>query len=83
MSGSEASESLKISLEHEMGGNYVLINNDLQISFERTIRVPDNAHASHLPPSLGSFTLKPISNFSSRIDPAMAAKGGPTFAHVS
>ncbi|KAF2865627.1 integral membrane protein [Massariosphaeria phaeospora] len=56
--------------------NAILINNHLEITFRRTIRVPDNQHISNLPPSLGKFPLKPVSKFADKMPRDMAAKGG-------
>ncbi|KAF1952077.1 integral membrane protein [Byssothecium circinans] len=57
----------------------ILINDDLRISFRRTIRVPDNAQTSYLPPDLGAFPLKPISTYATSMKPEMVAKGGAFF----
>lgn len=63
-------------LHTELKHSHVLINNDLEISFRRTIRVPDNNQTSNLPPDLGAFPLKPISKYVGKVTPDMAAKGG-------
>lgn len=60
-------------------GHAIVINDDLHITFERTIRVPDNQQTSYLPPDLGTFPLKPVSKFTSKLCPSMAAKGGVFF----
>lgn len=51
----------------------------LAISFHRTIRVPDNAQVSQLPPSLGSFPLYKIHDYASRLPKDMVDKGGVFF----
>jgi len=38
-------------------------NQDLKISFHRTVRVPDNGDINNLPPSLGTFPLYKASDF--------------------
>lgn len=51
----------------------------LAISFHRTIRVPDNAQVSRLPPSLGTFPLYKVQDFTSRLPQDMIDKGGVFF----
>ncbi|RYP25732.1 hypothetical protein DL768_011427 [Monosporascus sp. mg162] len=48
----------------------------LHISFQRTIRVPDNVEASFLPPGLGCFPLYKVQDYASRLPPELASKGG-------
>lgn len=48
----------------------------LDISFQRTIRVPDGQDSSELPPSMGTFPLYPVSSYGKQLPEAMAAKGG-------
>ncbi|KAG6366893.1 hypothetical protein INS49_001074 [Diaporthe citri] len=72
------------SVKHdERNGNNNLITVDrvlpetkkpqgLEISFERTIRVPDNKELSHLPPSLGSFPLYKVQDYAHRLPQSMA-----------
>ena len=57
----------------------IRVNNDLRISFRRTIRVPDNHQDSYLPPDLGPFPLERISEYANRLPRDMAAKGGLFF----
>lgn len=59
--------------------NSVETNNDLEISFRRTVRVPDNQQVSALPPDLDTFPLEPISKYATKLNPSMAAKGGLFF----
>ncbi|KAF2118753.1 integral membrane protein [Lophiotrema nucula] len=58
------------------GDASVIVDNDLKISFHRTVRVPDNQQVSFLPPDLGAFPLKPVSQFAHKLPPDMAGKGG-------
>lgn len=48
----------------------------LNISFQRTIRVPDDQGENNLPPSLGTFPLYSVSKFRHTMPADMAAKGG-------
>jgi hypothetical protein len=66
-------------LECELTHHEVVINNDLRISFRRTIRVPDNHQTSWLPPDLGAYPLKSVAEYSKNLKPEMTAKGGLFF----
>lgn len=48
----------------------------LEISFHRTIRVPDGDGVSELPPSMGTFPLYSVANHKDKLPAAMALKGG-------
>lgn len=48
----------------------------LEISFQRTIRVPDNGTVNKLPPGLGSFTLHKIQDYAHRLPDEVVKKGG-------
>jgi hypothetical protein len=64
----------------ELRNDEVMFNRDLRISFRRTIRVPDNnQQESLLPPDLGTFPLKPISEYTQEMRAEMTAKGGIFF----
>ncbi|KAF5978520.1 integral membrane protein [Fusarium bulbicola] len=49
---------------------------DLCVSFDRTIRVPDNGSLNRVPPSLGNFPLFKTDDFGDRLPVSMAEKGG-------
>lgn len=49
---------------------------DLQISFKRTIKVPDNNKSSALPPSLGNFPLYEVKNYLDTLPDDLVGKGG-------
>ncbi|EPS44407.1 hypothetical protein H072_1583 [Dactylellina haptotyla CBS 200.50] len=65
-----------LSLRLENQNSRILVNDNLTISFHRTIRVPDNDQDHSLPPSLGHMRLTNVSQVSSRLPEGMAAKGG-------
>lgn len=52
----------------------------LTISFQRTIRVPDNGGSSGLPPDLGKFTLYKVGDYATRLPKTITAKGGVFFS---
>lgn len=56
--------------------NSQIYPNDLEISFHRTVRVPDNGKTSKLPPSLGKFPLYKVENYANTLLHTMVAKGG-------
>lgn len=78
ISGTSSSlyKGLSCELAEDRNGDKIVVNNDLQISFERTIRVPDNKQVSFLPPTLGCFPLKPISKYAKTLSMEVTAKGG-------
>src|SRR5262245_2774738 len=47
-----------------------------EVNFQRTLRIPDNAKESPLPPGLGSFSLKHLEDYAERIPPDWHARGG-------
>lgn len=51
----------------------------LHISFQRTVRVPDNAETSELPPGLGAFPLYSVSAYQQGVPKAMVDQGGVFF----
>lgn len=51
----------------------------LEITFQRTIRVPDNSNVSKLPPDLGRFPLYKVKDYATRLPKDMADKGGVFF----
>jgi hypothetical protein len=57
----------------------ILVNGDLKISFRRTVRVPDTEQANYLPPNLGTFPLKAVSQHAQHLPSRMVAKGGVFF----
>jgi hypothetical protein len=48
----------------------------LKISFRRTVRVPDNADRSELPPDLGAFPLYKVNDYAKTLPAGIVAKGG-------
>jgi hypothetical protein len=48
----------------------------LRISFQRTLRIPDDDVVHHLPPGLGEFPLRHVDDFAARVPAAWAQHGG-------
>ncbi|ETS85788.1 hypothetical protein PFICI_03813 [Pestalotiopsis fici W106-1] len=51
----------------------------LELTLNRTIRVPDNRDTNMLPPSMGQFPLYRVQDYADRMPADMAAKGGLFF----
>lgn len=49
---------------------------NLDISFKRTIRVPDGKGDSELPPGMGTFPLYSVTDYAEKMPKEMAAKSG-------
>ncbi|KAJ4424865.1 hypothetical protein N0V82_000368 [Gnomoniopsis sp. IMI 355080] len=56
-----------------------MVPHGVNISFKRTIRVPDNNGTSELPPDLGSFPLYRVSDYTARLPDEIVRKGGVFF----
>ncbi|KAG9195371.1 hypothetical protein G6011_00492 [Alternaria panax] len=67
------------ALTCELKGDTIVMNGDLKISFRRTVRVPETEQSNCLPPNLGAFPLKPVSQHGSSLPAGMVAKGGVFF----
>ncbi len=48
----------------------------LRISFQRTLRIPDDGSAYPLPPSLGAFPVRHVDDFAARVSPTWLQRGG-------
>ena len=48
----------------------------LSVTFQRTLRVPDDGHTHWLPPGLGAFPLRDVSTFGDRLPDSWRARGG-------
>lgn len=48
----------------------------LSVTFQRTLRIPDNGKTYPLPPGLGSFPLKHVDDFGTDAPPAWSSHGG-------
>ena len=48
----------------------------LRISFQRTLRIPDDGNEYPLPPGLGSFPLRHVDDFASKVPAGWLRRGG-------
>lgn len=53
-----------------------LADQKLEVSFQRTIRVPDSDSKYDLPPTMGEFSLFKVSDYGYKLPSDMAKKGG-------
>jgi hypothetical protein len=51
-------------------------NAHLAISFQRTLRIPDDGKLYRLPPGLGALPLRHIQDFAGRLSPQFSRRGG-------
>src|SRR3954454_22128600 len=54
----------------------VRIGRHFSVSFERTLRIPDDGREYPLPPSLGRFPLRRVEDYADRVPAAWRAHGG-------
>ena len=48
----------------------------LRISFQRTLRIPDDGSSYPLPPSIGAFPIRHVDDFAARVAPHWLERGG-------
>lgn len=61
----------KINIKHSRGGC-----GSMEISFRRTIRVPDDGKSYQLPPNLGKFPIYCIGDYADKLPVDLVRKGG-------
>ncbi|KAI1087067.1 hypothetical protein F5B19DRAFT_91845 [Rostrohypoxylon terebratum] len=66
--------AIHVRFVEDVPGTYDLQH--VSISFQRTIRVPDDGTEYRLPPNLGDFPLFKVRDYDHRLPSEMAAKGG-------
>ncbi len=54
----------------------ILIGKHCRISFQRTLRIPDDGRSYPLPPGLGRFPIHNVADFKGRIPPSWLEHGG-------
>lgn len=79
----EASTKVKLSSGASNPGTWgadkAVINGSLEISFQRTLRMPDDKRLHQLPASLGQFPLFNVEEYAERLPPDIANAGGLFF----
>ena len=61
------------------GADKVVISDNLEISFQRTLRMPDDNRLHQLPASLGQFSLFNVEEYAERLPPNIVEKAGLFF----
>jgi hypothetical protein len=49
---------------------------EMRLDLQRTLRIPDDSTEYPLPPGLGTFPLRHMEDFSERLGPDLAKRGG-------
>lgn len=57
-------------------GGSVLAIGDVRVTFQRTLRIPDDGRDYPLPPGLGAFPLRRVDDYLSRVPRGWAERGG-------
>jgi hypothetical protein len=56
-------------LQVDIRNDYVRVGRRLEVSFQRTLRIPDDGRTYPLPPGLGRFPLLCVEDFRDRLPP--------------
>lgn len=63
---------LPVRVEHDV----IRIGRHFTVSFQRTLRIPDDGRTYPLPPSLGQFPLRRVADYANRVPASWRARGG-------
>ena len=66
----------KAKLEVSLSGNYIKIGKNFAVSFQRTLRIPDDGKTYPLPPGLGTFPVKRVEDYKDRVPKSWLKDGG-------
>lgn len=58
-----------------LGGTTLQVG-DVRLTFQRTLRIPDDGKTYPLPPGLGAFPLRRVDDYASRVPDGWAERGG-------
>lgn len=62
--------------EVQIANGNALVVGDVRLTFQRTLRIPDDARTYPLPPGLGAFPLRRVDDYASRVPDGWAERGG-------
>lgn len=68
--------SIERTLPIGLDGDHLHIGRHLAVSFQRTLRIPDDGNVYPLPPSLGTFPLRRVADYADRVPASWRARGG-------
>ncbi len=71
--------ALDVELDELNDSTRLVVDDDLEIAFHRTLRMPDDNRLHQLPQSLGYFPLYNVKAFSSRLPDRIVDRGGVFF----
>lgn len=54
----------------------IIFNDGLRVSFQRTLRIPDDGGTYPLPPGLSSFPIRKVDDYPDRVPPEWLERGG-------
>jgi hypothetical protein len=63
-------------IEIVQGGNALRLGDGVTITFQRTLRIPDDGKKYPLPPGLGAFPLRLVRDYADRVPSEWVAQGG-------
>ena len=63
---------LSVNVIHDQ----VRVGPHFEVSFQRTLRIPDDGHTYPLPPGLGRFPVRRVADFADRVPTAWRERGG-------
>ncbi|UBF30355.1 hypothetical protein K9N68_34690 (plasmid) [Kovacikia minuta CCNUW1] len=63
-------------LNVDIDGHRMQIGQRFAVSFQRTLRIPDDGHTYPLPPGLGSFPLRKVEDYRDRVPQHWLQQGG-------
>lgn len=70
------SVTLSPKLPIHLDGETLHIGRHLAVSFQRTLRIPDDGRSYPLPPGLGTFPLRRVEDYADRVPASWLARGG-------
>ncbi len=65
-----------MSLDVKVENNRLVVGNHLTLTFQRTLRIPDDGNTYPLPPGLGAFPIRRVDDYADRVPPEWTCRGG-------
>lgn len=63
-------------LQVSVSNDRIMIGRHFSVSFQRTLRIPDDGKVYPLPPGLGAFPIRRVEDFADRVPASWRKKGG-------
>ena len=74
--GANGSDEEVSKLKVSLSGNSIMIGKNFGISFQRTLRIPDDGNTYPLPPGLGTFPVKRVEDYKDKVPKSWLKDGG-------